>query len=267
MNNSQTTHLRQWKGLIVLAIALILISGLVYAALEFENKTLWDWLELLIVPIALALGAWWLKREERKVERRTALETERRELLATYFDRIQELVLEHNLNDASEGNEVTEIARARTLHALRSINGDRKSHVIRFLVDLGALAYRNRDNTYHSVVRLSYADLSDAELENVHLEEVNLWCANLENTNLKCAHLDGANLPYAFLNNTVLDEASLEHANLEYAVVRPEQLKSARSLKAAIMPDGTTYEEWVSNGEPDWTINGMPETWTPHSSR
>lgn len=162
---------------------------------------------------------------------------------------------------------MTEIARARTLHALRSINGDRKGHVIRFLVDLGTLAHRSHDNTYHSAVRLSYADLSNAELENVHLEGVNLWCANLENTNLKCAHLDDANLPYAFLKNTMLDNANLARANLEYAVVKPEQLKRVKSLEAATMPDGSTYEKWMSNGELDWTINGMPDTWTPHSSR
>ena len=77
MNISQTTHFQQWKNIIILAILLILGSGLVYAAWGGENKTLWDWLELLIVPVALVLGVWWLKREERKVERRTALETER----------------------------------------------------------------------------------------------------------------------------------------------------------------------------------------------
>ena len=259
-----------WKYLVVLIISLMLVSEFAYAAENLEDKTLWDWLDLFIVPAALTLGIWWLKREESKVARRSALETERREMLSTYFDRIQELVLDHHLNDAKHSNEVTEIARARTLHALRSTNGDRKCHIIRFLVDLGSLSHRVENDTgydYQSVIRLSYADLSDAELENVHLQEVNLWCANLENTNLRHADLEGANLPYAFFKNTNLSSANLERANLEHAIVTPEQLQKARSLKGAIMPDGSTYEEWLEKGEPDWTLHGIPDTWTPHSSR
>ena len=37
-----------------------------------RGKTLWDWLELLIIPLVLAIGAFYLQRSERAVERKAA---------------------------------------------------------------------------------------------------------------------------------------------------------------------------------------------------
>jgi hypothetical protein len=259
-----------WKWVIFLAVptGLLLSAVMVFGGgWGLASKSLWDWMELLVIPVALALGAWWLKREERRSQQRAALETERRNLLATYFDRMQELLLERGLKDASGREEVVEIARARTLHALRNLDGERKGHLVRFLVDSGALARQTKDGSYHSVVRLSYADLSNADLGNVHLEGVNLWCANFENANLKNAHLVGTNLPYAFMKGAILDHADLSGAYLKEAVVEPDQLRGARDLEGATMPDGTSHEDWLSSGKPDWTLRGMPQTWTSHESR
>ena len=259
-----------WKWVIFLAVStgLLLSAVVVFGdGWGLSCKSLWDWMELLVIPAALALGVWWLKREQRRSELRAALETERRNLLATYFDRMQELLLERGLKDTAEGKEVEEIARARTLHALRSLDGERKGHVVRFLVDSGVLARQTKDGSYHSVVRLSYADFSNANLENVHLEGVNLWCANFENANLKNAHLVGTNLPYAFMKGAILDHADLSGAYLKEAVVEPDQLLRARNLEGATMPDGTSHEVWLSSGEPDWTLRGMHQTWTSHEPR
>lgn len=229
-------------------------------------KTLWDWLQLLIIPAVLALGAWWLKREESKLEKRMALEVERKNLIATYFDRLQELLLEYNLKDRTK-EEIIEIARARTLQVLRNLDGQRKGHVIRFLVDTGVLAQKDDKGRFISYIRLSYADLSNAYLENVHLEGVNLWCANLENANLKNAHLNYTNLSYAFMKGTIFEQADLSGANLEKTIVEPIQLINARSLKNAVMPDGLVYERWLSKAKPDWSQHGMPQIWTAHESR
>ena len=268
MSNPFNFHL--WKSVIILTVttSLLLSAVVVFGGgWGLGVKGLWDWMELLVIPAALALGVWWLKREERRSQQCAALETERRSLLATYFDRMQELLLERGLKDATRGEEVVEIARARTLHALRDLDSERKGHLVRFLVDSGALAQQTKDGNYRSVVRLSYADLSNANLENVHLEGVNLWCANFENANLKNAHLVGTNLPYAFMKGAILDHAVFSGANLKEAVVEPDQLRGARNLKGATMPDGTSHEDWLSSGEPDWTSRGMPKTWTSHESR
>jgi hypothetical protein len=258
-----------WIAVIFLIVLLpALVSSIVVlgGGWGLASKSLWDWMELLIIPLVLALGAWWLQGEERKSEQRASVELDRRNLLETYFDRMQELLLEHGLLNSNSPEEIVEIARARTLHVLRSLDGERKGHVIRFLVDSGALAKKTKNGGYQSAIRLSYADLSNANLENVHLEGVNLWCANLENANLSNSHLVQTNLPYAFMKGAILNFADLSGACLNKAVVEQHQLEKALQLKDAIMPDNQSFEEWTSAGKPDWT-RGMPQTWTPHHAR
>jgi len=256
-----------WGMALVIAVGLLLTAvAKAGAGWGLSDKSVWDWMKLLVVPVALALGAWWFKREERKSEQRAALETDRRNLLATYFDRMEGLLLDRGLKGADTGAEVTEIARARTLQTLRSLDGARKGHLVYFLVDAGVLGGRGEDRGNKSAIRLSYADLSGADLANAHLEGVNLWCASFENAILKNAHLVGTNLPYAHLRGADLEGADLTNANLECAVVEPGSLRRAKSLKGAIMPDGDSHEEWLAKGEQDWT-RGMPQTWTSHDSR
>ena len=35
-------------------------------------KTLWDWMGLLIVPVVLSIGVWWLSKSEKDAEREIA---------------------------------------------------------------------------------------------------------------------------------------------------------------------------------------------------
>jgi hypothetical protein len=73
-----------------------------------REKTLWDWMNLLIVPIVLALGGLWFSRQERKAEREIekeraqtereiATDRQREAALQMYFDRMTELLLEKGL--------------------------------------------------------------------------------------------------------------------------------------------------------------------------
>jgi uncharacterized protein YjbI with pentapeptide repeats len=65
----------------------------------------------------------------------------------------------------------------------------------------------------------------------------------LTNTVLSHANLIGANLSNAKLRGAIFDYALLDDANLkdaqEYTM---EQLSKAKSLKGAIMPNGTKHE-------------------------
>ena len=89
------------RGAIVLG-ALILIASNV-------DKTLWDWLELLFVPAALAVGAYWFNRrlaerasEAGAVQRERQLEVENQRAqdaaLQAYIDKIGQIVEEYRLS-------------------------------------------------------------------------------------------------------------------------------------------------------------------------
>lgn len=69
------------------------------------TKTLWDWLQLLIVPIVLSVAASWLNHQNSQLELRMtierdktehdiALDNQRAELLQGYLDRMSDLLLE-----------------------------------------------------------------------------------------------------------------------------------------------------------------------------
>jgi uncharacterized membrane protein YqjE len=119
--------------------------------LGFADKTYWDWMDLLVIPIVLAIGAWWLNKSERETEReiaekgreedrriadanhaedrRTADESRHQVTLEAYFDRMTELLLKEGLRKSQEDDEVRSIARTRTLAVLRSLDRKRKGHV------------------------------------------------------------------------------------------------------------------------------------------
>ena len=92
-------------GLISLAAYLHFAKGFVWAAgTGLDQKTFWDWLELLIVPAMLALGGLLLNsiqhdRDQKRAEtdRAIAEDRQRETALQNYLDKMTDLLLEHNL--------------------------------------------------------------------------------------------------------------------------------------------------------------------------
>ncbi len=97
-----------------------------------------------------------------------------------------ELLLDKNLSGSQPGSDVREVARARTLTALRRVGNKRKCEVLRFLHEAG-LIYRGK-----AIVDLREADLSRADLSNIKLSGADLNNALLNGANLKGANLRGA---------------------------------------------------------------------------
>src|SRR5437763_602783 len=62
----------------------------------FSKKTLWDWFQLLIIPLVLAVIAISFNRVERKNEKAIALGNQRETALQTYLDKMSELLLKEH---------------------------------------------------------------------------------------------------------------------------------------------------------------------------
>jgi uncharacterized protein YjbI with pentapeptide repeats len=202
--------------------------------LGFRGKTLWDWLQLLIVP-AILIGvtfAWSAtqtrgdnKREDRRIaaDRAAAEEARQDATLQGYLDQMSGLMLHEKLLTAKFGSPVRAVANTVTQTTLRRLNGERQGEVVRFLsealllvgerppIDLGGTDLRRAD--------LRHASLQNANLEGINLEGVNLTGANLESANLPQANLRGANLGGANLYDANLAEATLAGANLSEALL------------------------------------------------
>jgi len=226
------------------------------------TKTLWDWLQLFIVPIVLAIGGFWLNqiqksREEKAAKQRTEVEQEiasdkqREDALQEYINKMSELLLEKKLRESTEGSEARTIARVRTTTLLSRLDAERKGSVVRFLYESDLIHKGKR------IVDLSGADLTkadlhvadlrgvdlrgaklrrsflrginliEANLEEIDLSRTDLDIAHLSGTILTNAHLDGANLHWAELDGADLNKAWLIFAELEGAILREASLQGA----------------------------------------
>jgi uncharacterized protein YjbI with pentapeptide repeats len=265
------------------------------------GKTLWDWLQLLIIPAVLAVGGYLFSfttsRNERKAadlhnqtERAIAQDNQREAALKEYFEKMSELLLHENLRQSDPDDEVRKIARVWTLTVLQRLDGYRKGSLLQFVHESGLIEEGK------SIIDLSGADLTNASLVALVLTNANLSRTYLMSANLMVAHLAGANLSGTTLIganltsadltgvnlvdasislrnlagkepiNTILYETNLTNANLsgarlngsdlrytnltgadltgtEFAgaLVTEEQLKKAKSLKGATMPDGSIH--------------------------
>ena len=196
------------------------------------DKTLWDWLQLLIIPIVLAAAGFWFSDQQdarqREIEgKRATLERElgvqsaQDAALQAYLDQMSELMLEKDLRDSEEEGEVRTLARARTLTVLGRLDPARKASVLQFLYESSLI------RTDRSIVDLSNADLSGADLR----------LANLEYADLSNAKLLNADLRYSLLFS-----ADLSNADLSGARVPRERLETQNAtLEGATMPNGSVY--------------------------
>jgi uncharacterized protein YjbI with pentapeptide repeats len=166
----------------------------------FAGKTLWDWLELLIVPIVLGIGALWFNRQEKIREQELAQDRQLQDALQSYLDKMSELLLKEDLfrRRADKGEAVRDVAQTRTVTILRFLDRERRDIVTQFLRDAG---------------------LAGGLLRGAGLLKIDLTKTNLNDVNLSGANLNGADLSAAYLGNADLSGAKLRGANLISALL------------------------------------------------
>src|SRR5260221_5154380 len=178
------------------------------------TKALWDWLQLLLIPLVLAVAALLFNRATTRTEQTIALDKQREDLLQAYLDRMSELLLEKKLA-TSPSEEASNVARVRTITILFQLDARRIGYVFAFLREAGLMsAYSDSSIVSLSQANLNKIDLSQANLSEANLSEANLSEANLSETNLRQANLSEANLFGANLGKANLSEANLSEANL-----------------------------------------------------
>jgi uncharacterized protein YjbI with pentapeptide repeats len=230
---------KRWILLIIIASALIL-TGLAFVSATVWGKTLWDWLELLVVPIVLALVAVWFSAQERRddrdaadkraqIDREIATDRLQEAALQAYYDKMTELLLKENLREAPAGEEVISIARSRTRATLRSLDNVRKGLLVEFLHEARLIEKEN------PIIRLGGADLTGIELMGTALSGANLSGANLNGANLSAADLSKAKLSGCDLSAADLSQADLSNASLSGVLLADARLNGAHLPKANLI--------------------------------
>jgi hypothetical protein len=168
---------------------------------EVGGKTLWNWLNLLIVPAALAVigflftmqqdarqqqiedrraqEAQKIENQRAEAEREPAEQRAQDEALQAYLDQMSGLLLERNLRTSEVDSEVRTLARVRTLTVVERLGSSRKTAVMQFLVEAELV---QRVGGRGPIITLIGADLRNADLQ-----VANLSGANLSNADLRSA--------------------------------------------------------------------------------
>jgi len=217
------------------------------------GKTLWDWLQLLIVPLVLAIGGLWFSQMQKTLEQRRTTDNQREAALQSYIDKISELLLNGNLAERTadgqlnpEYKRVCLVARVRTITVLTQLDARRIGYVFAFLREAELMSVTKDDNAI---------SLKNADLHAVDWSQADLRGADLRGVNLSGANLSGAifssiiYVPRAFggtiviPNRADLSGADLSGANLRGAqgITNEELEEQAKSLKGATMPDGKIH--------------------------
>jgi len=228
-------------SLIVLPAALMMVIFLIVLPVVtgrdwppwtgLKGKTTWDFAQLIVVPISLALIAYLFSNSQRMEEREIAraqrdkdlqiaeqrrhndyeiaLNREREEALQSYLSVMTSLLLDRDMADSK----VATIAQARTKSLLPRLDGKRRAAV------LGFLAQTNLISSGAPIIDLSGAELSEMPAEGMHLAGVNLMGANLAgsrlaNSSLRESNLSGSDLSRVDLTNADLFKSSFRTANL-----------------------------------------------------
>src|SRR5260221_2553850 len=125
-------------------------STVIRTVVPQPRKTLWDWLQLLIIPAVLAVGGFIINltisrgeqeatKQRAKIEREIAEDNQYEAALQAYIDKMSELLLEKKLRDSKPEDEVRKIARVRTLTVLPRLDNRRKKSILQFLYESGLI--------------------------------------------------------------------------------------------------------------------------------
>ncbi len=235
------------------------------------KRSLWDWLELLIVPLALVLLGYFLQqREQQRAERDRKEEQDRREeeakeeVLQAYFDRLSSLLVEQNLlaiaaklyppkdkfnqvqqaptNKVNPTNAVSpaekekfdaglDVIRAHTLSILRRFKDDPERKAS-VIRFLAEAEVLSKARLNLSGAILSDAILFSADLSGAILGDADLSNADLFSAFLRKANLRGANLNHANLSGAILSGAVFRWASLSNADLFNTNLSKANLSSA-----------------------------------
>ena len=224
----------------------------------FPAKRLFDWIQILVIPVAVAIGTFALNRAAKKRDDTAQARAAEESSLQSYLEYISRMLTDPDrpLRRSLMGDNLSVVARAHTLTVLgRFEDGERKRSVLQFLYEAGLinrnytvinLQGANLQRAYLPLTNLAYANLRRADLQGADLRRANLQGANLQGfllyadlqganlqeVNLRGINLQGANLQRAYLRRVILQGADLRRADLQGADLQGANLQGADLRRA-----------------------------------
>lgn len=174
-------------------------------------KTLFDWLDLLIIPLSLGLLGWLYKEAEKTKTMKTEQERARNETLNSFINVMTDLLQNQNLSN-NPSSQIRAIAKTRINMALSNLDGARKGQVLQFLFESELIKITPK-------LRLIGANFNDSILDQIVLYDSEIRGVNFKNASIKNANLNGivfnsSNFEGANLSGSLVVSADFGYTNL-----------------------------------------------------
>ncbi|MEM8862028.1 MAG: pentapeptide repeat-containing protein [Chloroflexota bacterium] len=182
------------------------------------GKTLWDWLELLIIPIAIASFSWFQneaenskRRDQYEEAKRAEIDRKRQEIFENYLTKI------NKLSRQEEGKRTQSDlldARIQTITTINQLDAMRNRLILKYLREYELLQVSDTDS---QKISLENADFSFAELDGVNFDTIYLRESIFDNASLNGATFNNCRLMGAKFNDAQLIKAHFNDARLDSA--------------------------------------------------
>lgn len=221
----------------------------------FYYRTLWDWLELLIIPIVLAIGGWLFSSADKDSALRIEQSNQRQNILNSFIEKISNLVVVENFKNPEKNSDIVQITRALITSTCRQLDPDRKAEALQVIYELHLIDKNPIVNLFgvnFDKINLEHAPLVESEIKGAYFRKGCFKNANLQGSiflgsNFSKADFRGANLTNTDFSETTLDGAnfsccdlrltnintliSCTHANFKHAKLTDEQKASLNSIR------------------------------------
>jgi uncharacterized protein YjbI with pentapeptide repeats len=209
-------------------------------------KTLWDWLALLIIPVALGLIGWVYSQIEKVKTQKEAEERKQNEHIESFLGTMTELIIEHDLQ-LNPTQQTMAIARARINIAFNNLNGQRKGQILQFLYESDLIDIKpkflllgaNLQNAILDEIVLGKSEIRGAFFNKSSIQRANLKGAILigcdfSQTNFSDSLFENADLSYTNLSDSLLKNTDLTSVNFEGANLTGANLEGSKILKTQL---------------------------------
>src|SRR5574341_715872 len=265
-------------------VGIAIVAGLVYVILTYgyaaewtgfgattdstgeavPPKTLWDWMELLIIPASIGGGIALYNSWRQQLDRKLESERARDNALQAYLDDISQLIREEKLGAwPAEGEDPAAADRRAQIRLLAQAYTDtiftvlkddrlRRQTTARFLAqavlteDYGIqITGKDMSRASLAATKLHGADLTGANLRGAILTGANLQGAILVTATLESANAAKANLQMAYLRSADFRGADLTGAHLRGADLGAARLEGAR-LGLEVFDTSSRLPDWTT---------------------
>lgn len=211
----------------------------------FQNKTGWDFLQLLVAPVFLTVVAIGLQEYVKQKDTQMTDIKIKQDTLTKYLDQMDDLV-KGGLLEAKIGSDKFIIAKTKTVIAIQSLDRNRQHLVILFLESskfnntsiktdpLFPMKWNKSDKVLLYQAEMSKANLVNSDLSGAALIGVNFEYANLGcDSKGQCSDLSDCDFRGAILQNAILKGTNLrgayftEGADLSNTDIKDADIKDA----------------------------------------